>query len=389
MSLPASGYLSNASRTNSEMQTALEDQRDFIAQLPGGAARTELTISSGSIVPPDGDGGGHHTVDTEGAASTDDLANMTVTYTPEGRIIRLYAENASRVVTCKHAAGGSGEMTMVDSTDFVLDALDKWIEFQLRSTTWVEVGRNYGLAGIRRALTGTVLAPTKNLIVTRTTATTVDADADYVILSKSGGERKLFASLNETINITASGANGLDTGTEATSTWYFVYAIGKIDGTLDAVISTSSSAPTLPSGYDFYGLLGAVYNNSSGDIQAMTQKGNRAITSAVTILSDGAATSLTSVSLATAVPTLARAASGYVTVKSADTTVALKYVQIAPASSANGVVQIGGSRDTQNDGTNLAMGGWDILLTTAQTLYYDALPATQAKVDMYVTGWEY
>lgn len=35
MALPAPGYLSNAERTNAEMKQALEDQRDYIAELVG------------------------------------------------------------------------------------------------------------------------------------------------------------------------------------------------------------------------------------------------------------------------------------------------------------------------------------------------------------------
>jgi hypothetical protein len=51
-----------------------------------------------------------------------------------------------------------------------------------------------------------------------------------------------------TIDTGTTGANGLDTGTLAASTWYHVYAIGKADGVTSAgLISTSASAPTMPS----------------------------------------------------------------------------------------------------------------------------------------------
>src|SRR5690606_23875708 len=55
-----------------------------------------------------------------------------------------------------------------------------------------------------------------------------------------------------TLNITTSGANGLDTGSEASNTWYYVWLIGDSSGTnpVAGILSASSTAPTLPSGYD-------------------------------------------------------------------------------------------------------------------------------------------
>ena len=56
----------------------------------------------------------------------------------------------------------------------------------------------------------------------------------------------------------------LDTGSEATSTYYYIYAEGDTDQTtFDVVISTSSSAP---SGKTYYRKIGWFYNDSSGDI---------------------------------------------------------------------------------------------------------------------------
>ena len=55
MGLPASGYFSDAARTKGEMKTALDDQRDYIANKPtfnvgkGGAAQT-LTTSTNTLI---------------------------------------------------------------------------------------------------------------------------------------------------------------------------------------------------------------------------------------------------------------------------------------------------------------------------------------------------
>ena len=142
--LPATGYIENASRTVAETKAALESLRDVTSILRGGAARPELTIASGSVTPATRDHGGHFRIDTEGDAASDDLDLVLQTNTYAGQCIRLYAENSARVVTVKHGNGGAGELLMVDGADFVLDALDKWVEFERRSTSWVEVDRGYG-----------------------------------------------------------------------------------------------------------------------------------------------------------------------------------------------------------------------------------------------------
>lgn len=156
-SLPASGYISNAARTNAEQKLALEELRDAIAELEGGSARSELTISAGAVVPPDGSGGGHHTLDTEGNAASDDLTNVTTTNTPEGRILTLWMENTARVVTIKNAFGGAGQITLRNSTDFVFVALTDWIKIQRRGTDWVEIDRS-ARGGAVVIATGTVSA---------------------------------------------------------------------------------------------------------------------------------------------------------------------------------------------------------------------------------------
>lgn len=140
--LPAAGYLENAVRTNAEMKAALEAVRDIMAETIGGEARYELTIASGSVTPPEGAGGGVFRLDTEGNAATDTLDTIGQTNTRDGQIIIVMAENASRVVTINHAAGGTGQILLEDSTDFTFASLNAWILLQRRSTDWVELARH-------------------------------------------------------------------------------------------------------------------------------------------------------------------------------------------------------------------------------------------------------
>lgn len=81
----------------------------------------------------------------------------------------------------------------------------------------------------------------------------------------SSDENDIILSAGVTINAANNGINGLDTGTFAASTLYAVYAVGDSsqNSTPGAVMSlASSSAPTLPVGYDMYRLIG--YARSDG-----------------------------------------------------------------------------------------------------------------------------
>lgn len=75
-----------------------------------------------------------------------------------------------------------------------------------------------------------------------------------------------------------SGNGGLDTGSKAVSTWYYIWLIHRSDtGVTDVLFSVSSSAPTMPTNYDHKRLIWAVKTNASGNIEAYTQIGDAAI----------------------------------------------------------------------------------------------------------------
>lgn len=74
------------------------------------------------------------------------------------------------------------------------------------------------------------------------------------------------------ISLASSGANGLDTGTEASNTWYYVYLIknvttGTVAGLLSTVNESVSGSITLPTDYTLKRQLPiAVRNNASSNI---------------------------------------------------------------------------------------------------------------------------
>jgi len=117
---------------------------------------------------------------------------------------------------------------------------------------------------------------------------------------------------NQNVAITTSGANGLDTGSEASNTWYYVYVIyDNADVLAEAgLLSTSSTSPTLPSGYDTFRRVGAVRNDGSSDFLKFYSSGSgrrKKIMydedgSTTQVLTAGGATSFTNVDCSSYIP---------------------------------------------------------------------------------------
>lgn len=111
-----------------------------IKQLPGAEAFTELTISSGVVVPTSC----AFTVDTEGNAGSDNLDKIQITNLRDGSYITVRPENIARVVTIRHMQGGSGQIHLASTGTYILNAVNSAIILQLKGTTWYEVARVSG-----------------------------------------------------------------------------------------------------------------------------------------------------------------------------------------------------------------------------------------------------
>lgn len=112
-----------------------------------------------------------------------------------------------------------------------------------------------------------------------------------------------------TITDSNSGALGLDTGSMASSTWYYVYVIGDSTGnkTTSVLLSASQTQPTLPTGYDSFRRISQWYNDGGGDLFKGYQSGSGNLRKhwhdgIISVLSAGAAQTLTAFSLTAAVP---------------------------------------------------------------------------------------
>lgn len=138
-----------------------------------------------------------------------------------------------------------------------------------------------------------------------------------------------------TLSLATSGAAGLDTGSEASNTWYYVYLIRKSsDGTCSAVFSTTnevvSGSITYPSGYDQKRQLPiAVRNDGSSNVMDFTvangwpyrplilyntefPEARTSSTKSTEVLDQGTATSFTGVSCTSYMPAISQLGYFYV-----------------------------------------------------------------------------
>lgn len=167
-----------------------------------------------------------------------------------------------------------------------------------------------------RALTVANNAGTPNTHIDMAAATAVMVNTSNVTLTAN--------SVSVTINTTTTGANGLDAGALVANTWYYTWLIN--NGTTTAgLASTSATAPTMPSGYTFKCMLGAMLTDASPVFYRITQAGAQAqykatagtntlgmwqLTSGAAVGNPGAGTWVAVTVAPTAVPTIASAIFG-------------------------------------------------------------------------------
>ena len=232
---------------------------------------------------------------------------------------------------------------------------------------------------------GNVLAQHNNLVCKYVTAATVDIDADAILLLNStSGDGYKAETVNLTVDIsTGTGANTLDTGAEASATCYYLWVIYNPDTTTVAgLLSTSSTAPTMPSGYTYKGLVGAVYNDSGSDFDNFHQVGNSVGSLLVSVLSNGGAASFTSVDLSVVVPPLAKQVTGAVVADDPNSTA----TNLTLAGTAAGL----GEAEWREIVTAITANRVPFrkLLLESQVIYYKMGDTTE-NGDIEVSGWEY
>lgn len=154
-----------------------------------------------------------------------------------------------------------------------------------------------------------------------TSASTVTIKAGSRCRSSDNTEDIVFAS-DQTVNLASSGAGGLDTGSEASNTHYYLYAIKNVStGAVSAVLSTtnesSSGSITLPSGYTKKRQIRFSLRNDgssnivpfwylSGKVHYAVSIGDYGVVGDNNVLSSGTATSYTDISCSSLIPPISK-----------------------------------------------------------------------------------
>lgn len=97
------------------------------------------------------------------------------------------------------------------------------------------------------------------------TSAPITITADEIVLEASSGNYLTVRAVNiTTLSLAGSGANGLDTGLSAASTWYSMWIIS--NGTTTAgLLSINATTPTMPSGYTFKARIGWIRSDSTAN----------------------------------------------------------------------------------------------------------------------------
>ncbi len=250
--------------------------------------------------------------------------------------------------------------------------------------TVIHDGTNFQLMAASRAL---ALRDSARGLIVKNNATNpnyqVDISADEIILQDANGNPMRVLNLSATADITVSGAGGLDTGSETASTWYHLWVIAKADGTKSVILSTSATAPTLPTGYAYKAYTGAWYNGSDGHFRGAYQVGSRATWGGlVAELSGGTATNYTAVSVS--VPSTAKVWRGCLGIT---------------ANSGMGSILLSSDDSWAGSCSQIGWAGSSILhqamhsiaIKTPQILYYAIQTSTYVTLSgsLWTSGWEY
>jgi hypothetical protein len=118
------------------------------------------------------------------------------------------------------------------------------------------------------------IGSSKNLLILTSAVETAEITADEVVLRDTNNISLLVKDVKLTVDLSTGGVNALDTGSEAVSTWYYLWVISN-GSTTAGLISVSATAPTMPSGYTYKALVGAMKNDGGGDLIEAYQQGNR------------------------------------------------------------------------------------------------------------------
>lgn len=223
------------------------------------------------------------------------------------------------------------------------------------------------------ATVGTMRNAVMNLTAASASAT-FTAD-EIVVETALGGVPLRLASFNKTINLATTGAGGMDTGTAPVSGYVALYAIYNPTTQTAALLAanaTSAVAPeiyggaNMPAGYTASALVSVWPTNASSQFVAGYQR-DRAVTRANSqvLNTSTAAPTVTSLSIASAIPKNAKSISA--TVGASSSVAAQANIAMVSDTSSIGLQQAVGSVLA---GGSVFGNITDLVISTSQTIWY-------------------
>ncbi|MBW9102961.1 phage tail protein [Paraburkholderia phenoliruptrix] len=202
--------------------------------------------------------------------------------------------------------------------------------------------------------------------------------ADEIVLATALGAQKfVLPSFSETINLASTGAGGMDTGAAPVSGFVALYAIYNPSTQAAALLATDASSAVqpnvyggahMPSGYTASALISIWPTDGSGQLAPGYQRDRKVYFSSAQVLNTSTQqASLTSFSMAAAVPKNAKACDGII---NATFTTAGAGVNASLAATASGIGKKGFSTVAAASAGQESQSFEDMPIIASQTGYY-------------------
>lgn len=221
-------------------------QLNTVASQVGGFG-TSTTISSGSTV--DLSLALNHNALISGTTTVASFGSSTSTFLPVYKL----KFNASLTITYNATT-----MILPGAGDITTQANDTATAQYLGQGNWQIT--DYAPANGTSTVSNTPLCGATGFLAQNnagTPNTSYDMSADTAVMVNTTGAAKTVSAPSITINATVNGANGLDVGSLAAATWYYGWLINN-GTTTSGLLSLSTTAPTMPSGYTYKCFLSAI-----------------------------------------------------------------------------------------------------------------------------------
>lgn len=167
-----------------------------------------------------------------------------------GLVVRFRAVHANTGASTLNAGGGVATLADDDGAALLGGAIPA---NALVTAVYDQPAASFLVLSVLSAGAPAVQGARKNLKIVNDAGspnTVMDITADELVLEDGAGATVKLAALAVTVNSAAAGVGGLDTGALAAGTAYHIWAVAQPGGANpSAIMSLSSTAPTMPAGY--------------------------------------------------------------------------------------------------------------------------------------------